>query len=366
MSDGNVLRKPAVVIDNGSGWCKAGIAGQSLPWSILPSAVGRFEEDANTCYIGKRALSKEGVSLNYPVRRGVISDWDDMEKLWRHVYEEELKVEASTCPVLLSERPLNPLHNRVKMTELMFERFMVPALYLSVQAVLAAYASARIMGLVVDSGNGVTHTVPVYDGHCLPHGVVQLDLAGKDITEHLANCLWKNNNAPLSRKKRKIVKALRKNFCYVALEPHLEAQKKVEKLLTLPDGNAMKINFHFHQMPEILFAPQTVSVDAPGLPAMITESIKRCDKDICTPLYKNVILSGGSSLFRGLEERLYKEVEQHIPEGALLRIATPSNRSCAAWIGGSVIARLASFEPMWFTREEYGEFGASGVNRKCF
>ncbi|KAJ7306423.1 hypothetical protein JRQ81_009772 [Phrynocephalus forsythii] len=367
MSDRNALHIPAIVIDNGTKSCKAGISGSTKPRSVTESVVGRFEENAEACYVGKRSLAKKGILLNYPIKRGIITHWEDMEELWDYIYTEKLKVEASTRPVLLSEPPLNPLPNREKTTELMFEQFGVPALYLSVQATLAVYALARITGLVVDSGDGVTHTVPVYDGYCLAHGVVQLDLAGKDIAEHLTGLLWKSSYASLNRTMKNMVKDLKEKFCYVASDPQQEPQEgPVKQVVKLPHGKSIKINFRLHQGPEILFQPKTVGVKAPGLPAMVTRSIAKCDKDVCRSLYENVILSGGSSLFPYLGERLFKEIEPHVPKGVSARIRTPSQNPWTTWIGGSVITHLTSFEPMWFTRGEYEEFGAAGIHRKCF
>ncbi|XP_058017414.1 actin-related protein T2-like [Ahaetulla prasina] len=361
-----VLQTPAVIIDNGSGSCKAGISGETEPKSIVPSVVGHFREKPEEIYIGGGALAKKGALLNYPVQRGIISSWDDMEKLLRYIYRYELKVKPSTRPAFLSEPPRNPLKNREKMTELMFESFKVPALYLAIQATLALYTSARTTGLVLDSGDGVTHAVPIYDGYCLPHGVSRLPLAGRDVTDYFANLLLENNPGLVTRGKKTMLRLIKENFCYVALDPKREAQKKVEETVKMPDGNTVKIHLDLCQAPEILFTPKTVGVEAPGIHTMITRSIRKCDRDIWAPLYGNVVLSGGSSLFRGLDERIFKEIEHHVPNGVPIRIITPPERSCAAWVGASIISNLVSFQPMWFTQEDYKEFGVAGIHRKCF
>ncbi|XP_063001442.1 actin-related protein T2-like [Elgaria multicarinata webbii] len=366
MLDATVLQTPAIIIDNGSGSCKAGIAGDTKPRSVVTSVVGHLKQKVEEYYIGEKALSnKAAAMLNYPVEHGIITCWDDMEKLWKHICKHELKVKASERPVLLSEPPLNPRQNREKITELMFEHFNVPALYLSIQATLALYTSGRTTGLVMDSGDGVTHTVPIYEGYCLPHGVSRLDMAGKDITEYLASLLLENSHS-ISRAKKTMVKDIKEKFCYVALDPKQEAEKKAEEVLKLPDGNSIKINLHLCRAPEILFAPKAVGLEAPGIHAMITKSIRKCDKDICALLYGNVVLSGGSSLFRGLDERIFKEIEQQVPKGVPVRIIAPPERSYAALIGGSILTNLASFAPMWFTLKNYQELGAAGIQQKCF
>ncbi|XP_042335165.1 actin-related protein T2-like [Sceloporus undulatus] len=363
MLDVSILKTPAVIIDNGSGSCKAGISGESQPQSVISSLVGcqRVEEYCT----GKEALRKKDNVLNYPVERGIISCWDNMEKLWNHIYKYELKVKSSTSPLLLSEPPLNPLRNREIITELMFEHFKVPALYLSIQATLALYASARTTGLVMDSGHGVTHTVPIYDGYCLPHGVLRLDVAGKDITEYLSRLLENSRFSSSTRRANKaIAKNVKEKFCYVALDPKVEAKKKAEEVLKLPDGKTVKINFC--RAPEILFVPKTIGIEMPGIHAMIIKSIRKCDKDISGSLYGNVVLSGGSSLFQGLDGRIFKEIEQHVPKDVPIRIIAPPERSCAAWLGASIVTHLDSFKQMWFTFEDYKEFGVAGIHRKCF
>ncbi|NWX81719.1 ACT protein, partial [Nothoprocta pentlandii] len=365
---------PAVVVDNGSGLIKAGIAGEKKPWIIFTNVVGRLQDKAAAgqkhCYVGSEAQARRGVlSIRYPVERGIIMSWEDMEAVWESIYSQGLQMQTHEQPVLLTEAPLNPLANRERMTELFFERFDVPALYMSIQAVLALYASGLTTGCVVDTGAGVTHSVPVFEGYCLPHGVLRLELAGRDLTDYLARLLMDRSTALVAPAEEQIVQNMKEKLCYVCLSMEEEMDKKpseVEKTFHLPDGNEVKIHHERFRCPEALFNPPSVGVEAPGIDRLCFNSIMNCDVGLRTYFYSNILLAGGSSLFPGIAERLNKEMVPMVLDNMRVRVRAPPERHFSVWMGGSILASLSAFQHIWITVAEYREAGANMVHRKCF
>ncbi|EFA86555.1 SAP DNA-binding domain-containing protein [Heterostelium album PN500] len=366
-----------LVIDNGSGIVKAGFAGEEIPRAVFPSIVARPRYKASMVgigqkdtYVGDEAQGQRGIlTIKYPIEHGFVVNWEDMEKLWQHTFYNELRVSPEDHPVLLTEPPLNPKSNRENMAQIMFESFNVPALYVAVQAVLALYASGRTNGIVLDSGDGVTHTVPVYEGFPMAHAIMRMDFAGRDLTAYLQKLLMERGYTFYTAAEMEIIRDMKEKMCYVALDFEKQMQLSTSSIIMdrqyqLPDGQSILLGSELFRCPEALFRPSLVGTDSCGVHELVYNSIMKCDMDIRKTLFGNIILSGGTTTLPGFANRLQMELESLTSEiySATVKVITPLERKYAVWIGGSILASLSCFSMCWISKEDYDINGAAVVH----
>lgn len=311
------------------------------------------------------------MKLDYPMEHGIVKNWDAMEGVWQHIYSNELKVRSEEHPVMLTEAPLNPYKNRERTAEIFFETFNVPALFISLQAVLSLYASGRTTGIVFDSGDGVSHAVPIYDGFALNNSIMRMDVAGRDVTRRMQFLLRRQGYTFETSAELEIVRTIKEKMGYVAVDPvaeqraYMSGSTKANSFL-LPDGHTIDVEQSAFKAPEILFDPSLIGRENRGVHEMIVDSVMRADMDLRGDLFSNVVLSGGSTLFKGFGERLVKEMKQVAAKDTKIKIYAPQERKYSTWIGGSILATLGSFKQMWITAEQYDEEGANVLHRRLF
>eukprot|EP01119_Soliformovum_irregulare_P004045 TRINITY_DN15059_c0_g1_i1.p1 TRINITY_DN15059_c0_g1~~TRINITY_DN15059_c0_g1_i1.p1 ORF type:complete len:366 (-),score=61.77 TRINITY_DN15059_c0_g1_i1:3-1058(-) len=350
---------------------KAGIAGEDCPRVLNHQIVGRFRGSTEdpTRYLGYDALEKRGLlTLEYPVQQGIITNWDNMEAIWAHTFEE-LKMDSDYHPVLITQALDNPTANGEKIIQTLFETFNVPATFISKPSVLSLYAAGKVSGLALDSGDGVTQVIPIYEGYALNRASFRSDLGGRDITDYLTRRLKLSGYWFESSAEWQIARDIKEKLAYVSLDYHDELYNpSMPKDYELPDGQVITIGEEQFACAEAHFQPALIGSEEPGVAKILAESFYRSDIDIRDHLLKNIVISGGSTLYPGYIERLHKDLHDILHEGPKIQITAPAERQFSVWLGGSIQASLSTFQQMWHSKEEYEESGPSILHkrRSCY
>jgi actin-related protein len=385
----------AIVIDNGSGVIKAGFSGSDQPHFIAPCILGRPKPgsvlivpggDDDAFYIGYSAQKIRGIlQLEYPIEHGIVKNWDDMTLIWQDAIANGLRALADEHSLMITEPPLNPKNNRENMINVAFETLRVKSFYAGIQAVLAMISSGVVTGIVLDSGDGVTHAVPIYEGYSIPHAVIKIMLAGRDITKELEKLMTECGWFSESTAQTEIVREIKEKLCYVSMnfEEDLVAKEnafhapkdetrikewrqKYQIEYELPDGNTLSLGTERFRAPEILFNPSLHGKSIPGIHKLVNKSIAECDVDTRKSLWENIILTGGSAMFEGYADRFRKEIKALAPTAINARVTTVRNPINAVFNGAAQLAGLPSFKDSWITKEEYEETGPGIIHRKCY
>ncbi|KAM6997137.1 actin-related protein 2-B-like isoform 1-T1 [Tautogolabrus adspersus] len=377
--------RKVVVCDNGTGFVKCGYAGSNFPEHIFPALVGRpiirstakvGNIEIKDLMVGDEASElRSMLEVNYPMENGIVRNWDDMKHLWDYTFgTEKLNIESRNCKILLTEPPMNPTKNREKIIEVMFETYQFAGVYIAIQAVLTLYAQGLLTGVVVDSGDGVTHICPVYEGFSLPHLTRRLDIAGRDITRYLIKLLLLRGYAFNHSADFETVRMMKEKLCYVGYNIEQEQKLALETTVlvesyTLPDGRLIKVGGERFEAPEALFQPHLINVEGVGVAELLFNTIQAADIDTRPEFYKHIVLSGGSTMYPGLPSRLERELKQLYLERVLkgdvdklskfkIRIEDPPRRKHMVFLGGAVLADIMKDKDnFWLTREEYEEKG---------
>jgi len=382
MVDSNASK--AVIIDNGSGMVKAGFAGDEAPAAVFPSVVGTPKTQSamlgvsqKEAYIGDEAIAKKGVlNIKYPIAHGKVEDWDDMTKVWHHTFYTALRVDPSDVQgVLLTEAPLQPKANRERMAQIMFETFQIQRFYVAIQAVMSLYSAGRTTGLVVDSGDGVSHTVPVYEGFSIPHAILRMDIAGRVLTDYVKKLIQTHLGRDMtSSSEMEVVRDIKETLCFTCESPaayeeavtNSQNSSEHDTSYTLPDKQVINVKGAVRFTgPELLFKPELNGFTCDSLDGLTVKSVQASDLDVRKDLTKNIILSGGSTMFEGLPARLKADVTNALPAGTDVRVVAEASRKYSVWKGASTLCSLSHFAKQWVTKDEYEEMGDSIVHRKC-
>lgn len=362
------------VIDNGSYTIKSGFAGDDAPKKIFPSVVGYAQRsaineamDARNYYCGEAAKERRGrLKLVQPIKDSIVSNWEDIEDLWSYTFYEELKISPEESYTVISDSPLNPNKYREKTIEILFDLFNFEGVNLINKDILALYASGRATGCVIDSGYGVTYSVPIFEGYVSPNSVQSLNIGGRHLDEYLNKILLTKGYEFTTSLELEIVSQIKEELCIMKEDARFKPNDNEFKIYQLPDDSLVRLSSERYNITEILFNPKLFDINEDGIHEIMYKSILRCCDDIQPEMLRNIILTGGNTLFENFKERLLGEIIELRRDKNGIQIIAPKERLYATWIGGSIIGSLETFEDMSITRKEYEEYGCRIIHDKTF
>ena len=283
---------------------------------------------------------------------------------------------------MVTEPPNNPRQIREEFVTLMFEDLKVPALYMGNQAVLSLFATGRTTGTVLDAGEGVTHTVPIYEGYAIPHFITEIPICGRDLTNYLVHLLNRDypEYIPIDTQEKRdeaydVAMRIKHQHGQVAHDYDAELktssdENTLPKKYKLPGSQTISVNKQALECPEILFQPSLwqgqMEESQDGIHQHTYNTIIKCERDIWKDLFKNIVLAGGCTMFKGMKERMQKEVQALAPSNLTPLVDSPADRKHSAWLGGAILSSMQRFDGMFIKKSEYEEEGARIVHRKCF
>lgn len=359
-----------IIVDCGSGITKVGFSGENAPRKLFPTIVGKPKKSV---YVGNESIADAfSLDLDYPIQHGIVINWDNMETILRHAFFNELRAEPSEHPVFFTESSMNPLPNREKLAQIMFETFHVPSFYSSNQASLSFHSSSKkTHGIVIEIGYGLCQIVPIIENRPNVDAIVCNNLAGRDLTDRLQQLLYKRNTSFSNNFDRGIIRDIKEKLCYVSLDyekdiQNVKSSSEYNASYKLEDGKEITIAEERFSCPELLFKPFINGFEFAGIDKSLFVSINKNKPDVIKKLYSNIIISGGTSMFNGLPERIEKEITKLAPPTMNVNVIANKERQYGAWIGASQVASLYNFFKMAITRKEYNDEGSIIVQRKCF
>jgi len=307
------------------------------------------------------------------MERGIVYDWDGMEKMMRHMFYNEARVAPEEHPVLIAERPLGPKSQKEKYAELLFETFHVPAMMIASNSVLALYSFGSTGGAVVDVGDGCTTITTICKSFLPVNGDSRIDLAGQDVTAEFSRQLTKKGAYFQTTGEREVVRELKEKHCFVSRDPDSEklrgriTGRPLGQLMSLTDERTLLADEERYLAPEILFDPGRFGVSGPSIPKAIAECFKRWDSvpDLNNFIWNRVFLVGGTTMLPGFADRLQQELLSYAPDAMCVTVRVIPERKYSVWIGGSILASLSTFQQKWFSKQEYDEYGPPGILRNA-
>ncbi|EFC43660.1 hypothetical protein NAEGRDRAFT_44602 [Naegleria gruberi] len=372
----------SVIIDVGSLHTKAGFDGESTPRVIATLLAKQKITHSSTrnvlmhlqnplvspkkeYMIGKEIKNQSAMNmaLFHPVERGKFKDLKQLEKLWDYMYETELKVSTSDCNLLIADNIFNPEENRQRehCAQILFESLKVPSLFFEHQSVLSMFGAGKLTGVLIDSGYGITHTIPFFEGIPLRDAIEVSNFGSQDLDQFLMNCLINLSDNLKINQIKQCIKNIKEELCFIKADPLAHSDCKPYEL---PDGTMVALRNELFEGGELFFKHQLADKSFHGIHQMAHRSILKCEPEIRKDLYSNVVLTGGNCKLFGIEHRLKREMKSLTGKQIKIHSTHYHDKECLSFIGGSIITSISTMDEAWITKKEWDEIGPDAFIRK--
>ena len=379
-----------VVLDLGTGFLKVGLSTSTTPDFLLPNTVGRpilrsdesfsKQQLKDIMICDETSPVRQYLDLTLPVEHGVVTNWDDETLVLDYIFKNKLQINNPDHPILITEAPMNPKENRKKMCEIFFETLGFPQLQVAPQALLVLYAQGLVTGLVVDSGDGVTHIMPIAENCLLPHCIGRMNIAGRDITEHMVKLLTLRGYTFHKTSDFDVVREIKEKLCFISAD--IQADRKLARETTayvvpytLPDSRLIKVSGERFEAPEVIFNPAAIGAEGNGLSELVFDTIMKTDIDLRKKFFEAIVVSGGTTMFPGMSTRLNNDLRRLVKDRILggdekklstykIHVEDPPNRRFLVYLGATVLANLSNGKSnMWASKADWAEDPHKVINR---
>jgi len=351
-----------IAIDPGSAYVKFGRAAEGVIPHLGPPYTAQLDDSH---VVGKAAwdAGREGVVSG--ALDGAATDWAAVERVWEYCFKELHAIPCDQPLLLVASSDLSPAH-RERVTQLAFETFNVPSLYIASHPVLTLHASGATSGLVVDLGYRGCRAVPVFDGLCIRYAAMRSPVGGRALSAVCESLLTKRYCKPV---RPPTLDALREALALVApktLSPGDKPNAELARDFQLPDGETVTFSSPERLLlGEALFHPTVVGITDLGIPGLLLHAVEAAEPDQRGAVGAHVAVAGGTSLTPGFTARLQSELELQWPDRPDVRLLTPADGHLSAWNGAAILSSLNLFHSLWITKQQYNDHGPSIVHRRC-
>ena len=365
-----------IILDIGSGYCKAGFSGEIEPKIITPTIVGHQKsidseniDDTSSLIFGEKAIEKKNLKIEHPIQKGSIKNWNDLNYFLDNLFKNELKIDCKNFGILITETSSTSKLEREKLVELIFDNYEFSQIYINNGAILSLYGACKFSGFVLDSGYDFSEIVPIRNGYPFKNTIKSIDIGGNDINEYLKKLIMKNNNISLLNENE--INNIKEKLCFIAensTNDEKEKNNNKEIIYELPDKSKIKIKDERFLAPELNFHPEMIEKEYGGLAQIFCSCMYDVDNYTKQKFDGTVVLSGGNTLFQNFTDRLSKEIKKCYGGKFKDRfeIVEIPERKFIQWIGGSIFSIMSIFNGLCTTRQEYNENGAKIIHKKCF